>query len=162
VPEDEDQPNVRVRMRRWLYRRQKAGRLAKVINRAQAAINSAGIWPNRLATLAVRGRRTGRIISFPVVIADYQGERYLVAMFGEKAAWVRNVVADGSAVLRHGRREEVRLEIVPPEDRPPILRRYLQCARGARAHIPVDRNAPLSEFRSIAPRIPVFKIVPVG
>ena len=30
--------------------------------------------------LEVRGRRSGRVISFPVVIADYGGERDLVAM----------------------------------------------------------------------------------
>ena len=32
------------------------------------------------------------------------GERYLVSMLGNDAAWVRNLrAADGSAVLRHGR-----------------------------------------------------------
>jgi len=134
--------------------------LAKYLNRIQAAVNAAGIWPSRYATLEVRGRKSGRVIAFPVVIADYEGERYLVAMFGQKAGWVRNVeAAGGSAILRHGRREEVRLEDVPCEDRPPILRRYLECARGARAHIPVDRKAPLDEFVSIAPSMPVFRIV---
>lgn len=71
--------------------------VVRAINKAQGALHSVGIWPNRLATLEVRGRRTGRLISFPVVIADYQGERYLVAMLGARADWVRNVQAAGGA-----------------------------------------------------------------
>ncbi len=90
-----------------------------------------------------RGRRSGRPISFPVVLADYQGDRYLVAMLGEGTNWVSNVrAAGGDAVLRHGRREAVRLEEVDPGARAPILRRYLQVAPGGRPHIPVDRRAP--------------------
>ena len=43
--------------------------------------------PDQLATLEVVGRRTGRLISFPVVVADYQGGRYPVAMLGKDANW---------------------------------------------------------------------------
>lgn len=132
---------------------------ARLQNRASAIAFAAGIWPKRVAALEVRGRRSGRVISFPVVIADYEGERYLVAMLGENTNWVRNVrAAGGRAVLRHGRREELRLEEVAAERRPAILRRYLALAPGARAHIPVDRRAPLEEFERMAPRIPVFHV----
>ena len=144
---------------RWLYRSGRPNRLARLLNRGSAAAHSAGIWPNRLATLAVPGRRTGRVIAFPVVIAEHDRERYLVAMLGEDTNWVLNVrAADGRAVLRHGRREAVRLEDVDPGARPPILRRYLACAPGARAHIPVDRHAPMEEFEEIASQIPVFRV----
>jgi hypothetical protein len=144
---------------RWLYRGGRPNRVARLINRAGVITYSAGLWPRRLAALEVRGRRTGRVISFPVVIADYEGERYLVAMLGEDANWVRNVRATGGrAVLRHGRREPVRLDEVEPAVRPPILRRYLAVAPGARPHIPVDRHAPLEEFEQVAPRIPVFRL----
>jgi hypothetical protein len=143
----------------WLYRGGRPNRLAQVLNRGSAIAHSAGIWPSRLATLEVPGWRTGRVILFPVVIADHEGERYLVAMLGEKTNWVRNVrAAGGRAVLRHGRREAVRLEEVDPAARPPILRRYLACAPGARPHIPVDRHAPLEDFEQVAPQIPVFRI----
>ncbi|HEX6569937.1 MAG TPA: nitroreductase/quinone reductase family protein [Acidimicrobiales bacterium] len=144
---------------RWLYRGGHPNLLARLVNRGWATAHSAGIWPKRLATLEVPGRRTGRVVSLPVVIADYEGERYLVAMLGDHASWVRNVrAADGRAVLRHGRREAVRLQEVDPAARPPILRRYLACAPGARAHIPVDRNAPVEEFEQVAPQFPVFRI----
>jgi deazaflavin-dependent oxidoreductase (nitroreductase family) len=144
---------------RWLYRSGRPNLLARALNQGSAFAHSAGIWPSRLATLEVRGRRTGRLISFPVVIADHEGGRYLVAMLGEGTNWVRNVrAADGLVVLRHGRREAVRLEEVDPAARPPILRRYLDCAPGARPHIRVDRHAPLAAFEQIAPQIPVFRV----
>jgi deazaflavin-dependent oxidoreductase (nitroreductase family) len=129
------------------------------MNRVAAMAGSAGLWPNRLATLEVRGRRSGRLVSFPLMVADYQGERYLVAMLGERTNWVSNVrAAGGHAVLCHGEREAVRLEEVDPQARVEILRRYLQVAPGARPHIPVDRRAPVAEFERIAPQYPVFRI----
>jgi hypothetical protein len=146
---------------RWLYRRGRPNRLARVQNRISAIAFAAGIWPKRVASLEARGRRSGRIISFPVVIADYAGERYLVAMLGAETNWVRNVMAaDGEAVLRHGRREVVRLAEVPADARPAILRRYLEVAPGARPHIPVDRRAPLQDFEPVAATTPVFRITP--
>jgi deazaflavin-dependent oxidoreductase (nitroreductase family) len=148
---------------RWLYRGGRPNRFARLQNRASAIAFGAGIWPARLATLEVRGRRSGNIISFPVVIADQDGERFLVSMLGEKANWVRNVrAADEHAVLRHGRREAVRLDEVSVGDRPAILRRYLAVAPGARAHIPVDRDVPLEDFERVAAQVPVFRITTIN
>jgi F420H(2)-dependent quinone reductase len=144
---------------RWLYRGGRPSWFARVQNRASAIVFAAGIRPSRLAALEVRGRRTGRVISFPVVIADLDGERYLVAMLGERTNWARNVrAADGDAVLHHGRREPVRLEEVPVDDRPAVIRRYLAVAPGARPHIPVDRDAALDAIAEVAPLVPVFRI----
>jgi hypothetical protein len=92
------------------------------------------------------------------VVADYRGERYLVSMLGE-GDWVANVrAARGRAILHHGRAEAVRLEEVEPGARAAILQRYLEVAPGARAHIPVDRDAPLANFEAIASRYPVFHV----
>lgn len=147
-------------LKRWLYRGDRPHRFASAANRLQAVAASAGLPPKRLVTLEVRGRKTGRLLSFPVVVADYRDERYLVAMLGEKANWIRNVrAANGLVVLRHGRREAVRLEEVDASARAPILQRYLQVAPGARPHIPLDRRAPLAEFERIAARYPVFRVL---
>jgi len=146
---------------RWLYRDGRPNQFARVQNRLSAISFSAGIWPRRVATLEVRGRRSGRLISFPVVIAELAGERYLVSMLGERAAWPRNVrAADGRAFLRHGRRESVNLVEVDPAERAPILRQYVAVAPGGRPHIPVDRNAGLDEFERVAADFPVFRITP--
>jgi hypothetical protein len=144
-----------------MYSGRRPNRLARVLNRGWAIVHAAGMWPGRLVTLEVRGRRTGRVTSFPLVMADYGGERYLVSMLGEDSNWVRNVrAARGHAVLRHGRREAVRLSEVDACARAPILRRYLSLAPGPRAFISVDPDAPIEEFEEIAPRIPIFHVTP--
>jgi len=111
----------------------------------------------------VTGRRSGRTISFPAVIADYDNGRYLVSMLGKDTSWVRNVrAAGGRAVLRHGGREPVRLQEVEVGRRAAILRCYLQRAPGARAHFPVDYRAPVEAFEPIAAQYPVFRVTAAG
>ena len=145
--------------RRWMYAGKRPNPVAALLNRGTAAVVAAGIGPKRLVRLEVRGRRTGRRLLFPVVIADYEGERYLVAMLGNEANWVRNIrAAGGKAVLRHGRREEVVLEEVEVSARAPILLRYLEVAPGGRAHFPIGRDAQLEQFERIAEQYPVFRI----
>lgn len=142
----------------WQYRGGQPRWWARAENRLWAIVFAAGIW-NRAATLEVRGRTSGRLISFPIAIAEHGGERYVVAMLGERTNWVRNArAAGGSAVLRQGRRRAVHLEEVPVEQRAPVLRRYLEIAPGARPHFPVTRGAALEDFERIAARYPVFRI----
>lgn len=145
----------------WLYSGGHPNRVARTLNRVWAAVWASGAWSQRMNTLEVRGRHSGKRISLPVVVADYEGERYLVAMLDEGAAWVANVrAAGGSAVLRHGRREQVWLEELAPGDRAAILQRYLEVAPAARAHFTVDRQAPVSAFAAIADEHPVFRVRP--
>ena len=90
-----------------------------------------------------------------MVIADYDGERYLVSMLGSRANWVRNLEADGGrAELHHGKREAVTLVEIEPALRAPVIRRYLTLAPGARPDIPVDRTAPLTGVRAHRGRLP--------
>ena len=87
------------------------------------------------------------------------GERYLVSMLGENANWVRNIkVAGGKATLRHGIIEKVFLEEVNVQERGAIIKAYLQIAPGARPHIPVNKDAPITAFEEVALKIPVFKV----
>jgi hypothetical protein len=148
------------RFKRWLYRGGRPHLLARALNRGWAIIHALGIAPNYLVTLRVAGRRTGKPISFPLVMTVLGGERYIVAMLGNEAAWVRNVrAAGGQATLIHGRTERVRLEEVAVAQRPPILKEYLRRAPGARPHIPVDKDAPLEAFAAVVPQFPVFHVV---
>lgn len=148
-------------LKRWLYDGGRPHRIAAFLNRGWATAASAGLFPNWMATLEVRGRKTGRLLSFPLVVANHGGERYLVPMLGQSVNWVANVrAANMKAVLRHGRREEIQLEEVEVGARAPILKSYLEAAPGARPHVPVDRRAPLAEFEKIAAQYPVFRIRP--
>jgi hypothetical protein len=137
--------------------------MATAVNRFCAAVHALGVAPNYAVTLDVRARRSGRMISLPLVMAVVEGERYLVSMLGDDVDWVRNVrAAGGHVTLRQGRREEVRLEEVAADRRAPMLKAYLKRAPGARPHLPVHRDAPLSEFEQVSSRFPVFRVVPRG
>lgn len=146
-------------LKRWMYRGGRPNKLTKIINRGWALIHSLGIFPNYLVTLEVVGRQSGKTISFPLAMTVMNGEKYLVSMLGEETNWVRNVrAAQGKARLRHGRSEPVLLEEVDVRQRAPILKAFLQYAPGARPHIPVSKDAPVSEFEKIASKYPVFRV----
>ena len=148
---------------RRLYRSGRPNWWAAWQNKVSALAFGAGVWPSRLAALDVRGRCSGKTITLPIVIAEVDGERYLVSMLGNGAGWVRNVRADdGRAVLRHGRTEVVRLDEVPVLDRPPFLKEYVRVAPGGRPHIPVDKSAPVGDFEAIAADYPAFRITPAA
>jgi hypothetical protein len=147
------------RLDAWLYKNGRPNKVASILNTISNRLAAGGRAPKQLHSLQVRGRRTGRVISLPVVVADHGERRYLVAMLGERTRWVANVrAANGRAMLVHGRRESVRLIDVDPADRAPVLRRYLDLAPGARAHFPVDRSAPIAAFERVAREYPVFRI----
>ncbi len=148
-------------LQRWFYRGGRPNRVARLLNQWGAAVYARGVAPDYLVTLEVPGRRSGRTVSLPLVMVVVGGERYLVSMLGEDVNWVRNVkAAGGDVTLRHGHREEVRLEEVAPDRRAPVLKAYLKRAPGARAHLPVDKDAPLAEFERVSSRFPVFRVVP--
>jgi deazaflavin-dependent oxidoreductase (nitroreductase family) len=148
--------------KRSLYPNNRPGLLAQILNRFWAYVHSSGVAPNWLVTLEVIGRKSGKLISLPVVVAYVDGQRYLVSMLGDEAQWVLNVrAANGKAFIRAGRRSEVRLEEVPVSQRAPILKQYLQRAPGARPHVPVSKDAPVAAFEAIAAQYPAFRIVVV-
>ncbi|MEU8655375.1 nitroreductase/quinone reductase family protein [Actinoplanes philippinensis] len=146
--------------RRWLYRHGRPNRLARILNRISALQFSSGKRaPRNWVTLEVPGRRSGKPVTFPLVVADHEGERYLVSMLGATSNWVANVrAAGGHAIIHHGKPETVLLTDVDAEARAPILRRYLAVAPGARPHMAVDPRAPLADFDRVAARYPVFHV----
>lgn len=143
-----------------MYRGGRPNWLARVMNRLGAVQYSAGLFSlGRGVTLEVRGRRSGRVVAFPLVLVDHEGGRYLVSMLGQEVNWVHNLrAANGHAVLRQGNATDVVLVEVPVSERAPILRRYLQLAPGGRPHFPISQRAALSEFESIADQYPVFRV----
>src|SRR6202000_2597371 len=143
---------------RWQYRKGRPGSPARSANRLGALSFAKGRGPDGAATLEVRGHKSGRIVSFPVVVADYQGQRYLVSMLGQNANWVRNLRADNHAVLVRGRREDVSMVEDLSGNRAAILRRYLELAPGARPFFTIDRRAPLNDFERIVDQYPLFRV----
>lgn len=151
------------RPKRWMYRGGRPNRLARLMNGLSARMYAAGVLTagGRGVTLQVRGRRSGRPVTFPLVLVRHDGAAYLVSMLGNDAQWVRNVHADaGRAVLLRRGPHPVRLVDVPVDERAPVLRRFLEVAPGARPHVAVDRHAPVAAFAAVAAQHPVFRVVP--
>jgi deazaflavin-dependent oxidoreductase (nitroreductase family) len=144
---------------RFFYRDWRPTRLGTWVNRLQGWLAAAGLPPSYQVLLEVRGRVSGETRATPVVVASVNGQRFLVSMLGPQSEWVKNVdAAHGEAVLRHGRRQRVRLTLVPPEQRPVVLREYVRIAPSGRQHFPVPVGAPLSAFEAIAASYPVYRI----
>jgi deazaflavin-dependent oxidoreductase (nitroreductase family) len=59
--------------------------------------------PNVLLTVV--GRTSGQPHTFPIALMESDGHRYVGSPYGE-VNWVRNLRADGHAVLHRGRRTE--------------------------------------------------------
>jgi hypothetical protein len=144
---------------RTMYAGGRGDARARWFARLWARVFGQGLSSRRWVTLEVVGRRTGRITRFPLGLADWNGDWYLVSMLGNDCNWVRNVrAADGLVTLRHGRARTRRLVEVPVGERAPILKRYLQKVPGARPHMALDPGAPLSAFEAIAARYPAFRV----
>jgi hypothetical protein len=148
---------------RAMYRGGRGNATARRFARAWARVFGWGVLPRRWVTLRVPGRRSGRTTEFPLGLAFFDGDRYLVSMLGDDCHWVRNVrAAHGLAALRRRRVTPVRLIEVPVGERAPIIKSYLRQVPGARPHIPVDRRRPVADFAAIAAQVPVFRVIPRG
>ena len=136
------------------YRLSGARRLVNVVIKPLARLGLAG--PHTYV-LTVRGRKTGKLYETPVTLIE-NGERWLVAPYGE-VGWVRNARAAGEVQLCRKRRSEtLQIEEVAPTAAAPVLRRYLQQVRAVRPFFDVTPTSPLEAFEGEAPRHPVFRL----
>jgi deazaflavin-dependent oxidoreductase (nitroreductase family) len=129
-------------------------------NPVVALLTRLGISLRGSRILAVRGRTSGQWRQTPVNPLTLDGHRYLVAPRGT-TQWVRNLRASGSGVLRLGRNaERFRAVEVADEEKPPILRAYLQLWKGetGKFFAVSGPDASDDELRRIAPDHPVFRI----
>ena len=137
------------------YRRSYWRRALNAVVRPFARLGLAG---PRTHLLTVPGRKTGRLWSTPVSIVRHEGERWLVAPFGDRN-WVKNARAAGWVELRRGRRRE-RLVVheLSPEAAVPVLRRYYELGRVTRPFFDVRLESTDDDWLVEAPRHPVFRL----
>ncbi len=111
--------------------------------------------------LQVRGRKSGKIYSTPIDLLEIDGERFLVAPRG-RAQWVRNAEAAGEITLKKGsKREKFGLRALSDEEKPPILKAYLdQFKREVQGYFPVAAGSPVEAFRDLVPNYPAFELIP--
>jgi len=130
----------------------------RLLNLGVTPLAWAGVAPFDIHLLSVLGRRTGRRYTTPVTVLHHDGERWLVAPYGERN-WVKNARAAGVVELRRGRRQErVSVEEVPASERAPVLRAYLERNPSTADLFDAARGAPAAEFAAEAGRHPVFRL----
>ena len=133
--------------------------LRRLLNVLVKPIARLGLAGKRTHVLTVVGRRTGKRYSTPVLLVFLDGERWLVAPYGERE-WVKNARASGWVELTRARKtERVQVEEVGPEQSAPVLRAYLRSTPVTAPFFAAKRSAPLEKFAEEADRHPVFRLV---
>jgi deazaflavin-dependent oxidoreductase (nitroreductase family) len=134
--------------------------LRRVGNLLMRLLLRLGLAPRTTMLLTVPGRRSGPLRSTPVTLLEENGQRWLVAPYGQ-VGWVRNARAAGQVKLSRGRRSEtVQVKELAPEAAAPILKTYIERVPITRPYFDAAPDAPLAAFAAEAPRHPVFQIIP--
>ena len=135
--------------------------IERLFNKSFGFLVGLGIGLPHNFLLQVRGRTTGLLYSTPVDVLVLGGRRYLVAPRGY-TAWVRNALASGTVALKKGRhREEFLLRPVPADDKPAVLKAYLDRFKlVVQRYFPVPAGAPEAAFRPLVDRYPAFELLP--
>jgi deazaflavin-dependent oxidoreductase (nitroreductase family) len=132
-----------------------------IFNRAVALLTKAGVSVAGSRVLEVRGRKTGEARRTPVNLLTVDGTQYLVAARGH-THWVRNLRASGEGRLLVGRRAEAfSEEELPNEEKPAILRPYLERWKWEVGAFfgGVGPDSSDDELLRIGPDHPVFRIL---
>jgi deazaflavin-dependent oxidoreductase (nitroreductase family) len=133
------------------------GASRRLVNAVMSPLARHGFAGRHTYILTVHGRKTAKAYSTPVILVE-DGERWLVAPYGE-VGWVRNARATGEVeISRAGRSERLRIEEVAPGQAAPVLKQYLKSVSVVRPFFDVRPNSPLEEFATEASRHPVFRL----
>jgi deazaflavin-dependent oxidoreductase (nitroreductase family) len=132
--------------------------MVRFVNRVMMRLNKWGIAAPNSYVLTVRGRKTGKTYTAPVLLVEESDRRWLVSPYGE-VSWVRNARAAGEVMLsRKGRSETLRIRAADPQESAPILKQYIQREKIVQPYFDVAPDAPLEAFAAEAPRHPVFQL----
>jgi len=142
------------------FRRPSSGE--RFFNRLFGMLVGLGLGLRHNYLLQVTGRKTGRLYSTPVNILDCDERRFLVAPRGE-TQWVRNARSSGQIWLKKGRtRQSYRVRELADTEKPPLLKTYLdRFSTTVQRYFPVRAGSAPEAFVNLAPRYPVFELLPL-
>ena len=131
----------------------------RLANYLTTTLLRAGMKPGNMALLTVRGRKSGLPRTTPVALIEHDGQRWLIAAFGE-VDWVRNLRAAGEASLKRGRRpQQILVKELSAEEAAPILKKSLAEAPGfLLKNFDATPESPLKDFEREALNHPVFLV----
>ena len=110
--------------------------------------------------LEVRGRSSGVPRRTPVNLLEFEGQRYLVAPRGD-TQWARNLRVSGEGrLLSRGRAKRFTAVEVSDEQKPPILRAYLEHWAWETGVFfdGISATSSESELREASSKHPVFRL----
>ena len=131
----------------------------RLANYLTTTLLRAGMKPGNMALLTVRGRKSGLPRTTPVALIEHDGQRWLIAAFGE-VDWVRNLRAAGEASLKRGRHpQHIFVKELSAEEAAPILKKSLAEAPGfLLKNFDATPESPLKDFEREALNHPVFLV----
>lgn len=133
--------------------------MIRFVNRVMMRLNKWGIAAPNSYVLTVRGRKTGKTYSAPVLLVEENDQRWLVSPYGE-VSWVRNARAVGKVTLSRGNRSEtLQIREATPRESAPILKIYITRESIVRPYFDVAPEASLEAFAAEAPHHPVFQLL---
>jgi deazaflavin-dependent oxidoreductase (nitroreductase family) len=132
----------------------------QILNKSFGVLVGLGIGLRHNYLLQVAGRTTGRVYSTPIDLLELKRGRFLVAGRG-RTQWVRNAEAAGEISLKRGTtRQKYRIRVVPNEEKPEILKAYLDRFKlTVQQYFPVRAGSGPRAFAEIAERYPVFELL---
>lgn len=134
----------------------------RTLNKTVGVLVGLGIGLRHNYLVEVPGRRTGRLYSTPIDLLEFKARRFLVAPRG-RTEWVRNAESAGEVVLKKGTvRQKFRIRVVPNEEKPEILKAYLDRFKlTVQRYFPGRSGCESEAFAEIADRYPVFELLAV-
>jgi deazaflavin-dependent oxidoreductase (nitroreductase family) len=141
----------------------RVSRAQRVADKMLGRMLRRGRGPSFMQLLTVRGRRSGRLRTTPVVPVVDDGLVWLVSPFGE-VEWVRNARAAGRVQLARGdHRVDHHVRELDVHEATPVLRRYLSMpsARFVRRDFDVTSTSDDAAIAADAVHHPVFALTPV-
>jgi deazaflavin-dependent oxidoreductase (nitroreductase family) len=131
----------------------------KLVNVIITALLRAGVPMKSTYLLTVKGRRSGKPHTTPVILVEHADQRWLVSPYGI-VGWVRNARAAGQVTLTRKRRSETVAiaELGPNESAPPILKEYVTNVSVVRPFFQATRESPVEAFAAEASTHPVFRL----
>lgn len=130
----------------------------RLINGLFRLLARRGLGKRYLHVLTVTGRTSGEPRSVPVDVMEVDGERYLVAPYGE-VNWVRNLrVAKRATLQRAGRSHTYDAVELRFDAGVSVIRQYVSSVPVTRDYWDVDEHSTDEEVRQEAHRNPVFHL----
>jgi hypothetical protein len=133
-------------------------------NKVIVGLHRVGIAFGPMQLLTVKGRRTGRTLTFPIAVNKLRSGNYIFQAF-PKAAWVANARAADAVTLTRGRTTSTApLTEIPVDQRGPLLRELVTSSPasvGKRFVTTGLADAPTPDgVAAAAQRIAIFRVDP--